>query len=180
MALFAVCFNLGLVRGQNASINADSVVEARIKQQTGNRHHVPIKRIDRNVIPWDSSSVDLFKVDTLTAWLMPEVKWLIDSVMTQEDLDTVRIQIQQYQVGTWAGSSLGDARLVETKPMMKMKKNDDYWAFAEPLYFSAGRRCLLKEEYQCGFMCAQYEMALYERGRDGQWRFVRTISALAE
>jgi hypothetical protein len=178
--LVVACFTAGLAKGQNVAIEADPVVEARIKQQTGNRHHVSIERIDRNVIPWDSSSVDQFTVDTLTAWLMPGIKWLLDSVMTQEDLDTVKVQIQQYRAGTWAGNSLGDARLVEPKPKMKMKKNDDYWAFSEPLYFSAGRRCLVKEEYQCGFMCAHYDMVLYELGPDGQWRFVRTISALAE
>jgi hypothetical protein len=179
VTMVTLCLIAGMVRGQSVSIAADPIVEARVNLQTGNEHHATIKRIDRKAVPWDSNDVAMLTWDTLPLWL-PELKWLVDSVMTQEDLDSMIAWIWQYQAGNWAGSSLAGARLIEPKPMMKIKRNDDYWAFSEPLYFNARRRCLLKEEYQCGFMCAQSEWVLYELGRDGQWHFVRTIWALAD
>lgn len=166
---------------QNADFKTDSsithFVNWKIKTYNEIDNVAKIRRVNQNVISWDSTDLELFFLNDFS--ILEQSLINMDSLLTKEDLNYMKQQMTSFigQNDIWKKDDL-DAKIIEPKPIDKIKKRRDfYWEYSFPIFSKDHSKCILKYNYICGILCASYRAVLYEKTSKGWIKIITLYNA---
>ncbi|MBK9247890.1 MAG: hypothetical protein IPM69_07215 [Ignavibacteria bacterium] len=132
-----------------------------------------IERVNRNVVPWVGYDTMLLIPDTTSHRTKFLRRKALDSIFTSEDFEYVKKQLQSYigRKHKWTNGDLLGVKIINVKPLDKMKRGDDYHEYSLPLFSKDHSLCIFKFNYVCGLLCESWRMALFKKTKDG-WKQV--------
>ncbi len=167
------------VTSSNAQTYSDKVNDQEIAAFFTWRMNPATHRVNETITQWDSASFYIRVFDTADA----EKKILykeLQSIFTKENKQFIFQQIHQLKAKKmWDPALFKDQKLIEPKPLNKMKEGDDYAEFSVPVYTIDKQYCFVMEAYVCGILCENWYTYLYKKMPDGTWIRYKTIFAMA-
>jgi hypothetical protein len=133
---------------------------------------VRVKKVNINIVEWDSSEVDLLVPDTSLKGTPFFKKSILDSLFNDNDRQFIKSQIYSYdKKKQWRNKDLADVKLITPKWIFDVKgRRDAYWEYSLPVFSSDYKWCIVKCNYLCGSLCADWITLLFQKSENGKWK----------
>jgi len=140
-------------------------------QELANNKKLKIKNIDANILKWTNDDIygineEIFSISGIMT------NDSLKKYFTNEDLKYIDKQFKSIVASSWTNIKIKNVEFIDSLKIDKVFKNslkknrganNYFYSFSNPLFSIDNKLVLIKQEYNCGFMCSTQCFYIYRK-----------------